>query len=366
LSSDHPRVNKIGSNCTANSTRAKSSKIRCADGRAFRKCPEMDLGVQIRTAYCPIRRAREVPLRESSNRRPPAGKLCSLAKFDLREAIAFLTGSAYTSGKGGWTGLPGLRCDFSSDSLSENQGSQHRGLSRVASSYKAATWRAAGLAPVNLLRNAGHALSCAFLPSCCALCGTFVPRLSNTPICDACWGEVAAQRENCCVRCGEDLFMPAAEPNHCRACRMVPPAFLRAVSYGVYEGAMRGAIHALKYDRMAPLGRELGRRLATAIAGLAGEDTSAEMLVVPVPLHRSRQAQRGFNQARELAGEALRVLRRTHPEWRLELSPRALVRKRSTESQAGLTPPPAPRESARRFFCVRRRNGARTAHSAGG
>jgi len=119
---------------------------------------------------------------------------------------------------------------------------------------------------------------------------------------------------------------------------MVPPAFVRAVSYGVYEGAMRGAIHALKYDRMAPLGRELGRRLATAIAGLAGKDTAAEMLVVPVPLHRSRQSQRGFNQARELAGEALRVLRRTHPEWRLELSPRALVRKRSTESQAGLTP----------------------------
>ena len=32
------------------------------------------------------------------------------------------------------------------------------------------------------------------------------------------------------------------------------------------------------------------------------------MLVVPVPLHRAKLAQRGFNQARMLAGEALKLL----------------------------------------------------------
>jgi ComF family protein len=118
---------------------------------------------------------------------------------------------------------------------------------------------------------------------------------------------------------------------------MAPPAFVRAVSFGVYEGAMRGAIHALKYGRMAPLARELGRRLAAAIVQLAGENTPKEMLVIPVPLHRARTRERGFNQAAMLAGEALRILRRTHPEWRLALSSRALARQRSTESQAGLS-----------------------------
>jgi 5-methylcytosine-specific restriction endonuclease McrA len=63
-----------------------------------------------------------------------------------------------------------------------------------------------------------------------------------------------------------------------------------------------------------------------------------EMLVVPVPLHRGRMAERGFNQARSLAAEALRRLRISHPKWRLELSASSLVRQRSTESQAGLTP----------------------------
>jgi ComF family protein len=77
--------------------------------------------------------------------------------------------------------------------------------------------------------------------------------------------------------------------------------------------------------------------LAEAIAQLAAE-APAEMLVVPVPLHRSKYAERGFNQARALAVNALETLRKTHPEWRLTLAPSTLMRLRATESQAGLTP----------------------------
>ena len=118
---------------------------------------------------------------------------------------------------------------------------------------------------------------------------------------------------------------------------MVPPPFVRAVSYGLYRGRMREAIHALKYDRLHPTARELGRMLAEAIAQLAGEAPS-EMLIVPVPLHRSKYAQRGFNQSRSLAAEALRFLRKSHPEWQLTLASSTLMRLRPTESQAGLTP----------------------------
>ncbi len=118
---------------------------------------------------------------------------------------------------------------------------------------------------------------------------------------------------------------------------MAPPSYVEAVSYGVYEGAMRGAIHALKYDRIRALARPLGARLAEAIEQL-GDGAPREMLVVPVPLHRGRMAERGFNQARVLAKEAVKVLSVTRPEWKLEVSPMALVRQRSTESQSGLTP----------------------------
>jgi ComF family protein len=100
---------------------------------------------------------------------------------------------------------------------------------------------------------------------------------------------------------------------------------------------MKAAIHALKYDRLHTVARGLGRMLAQAIAQLAAE-APAEMLVVPVPLHRSKYAQRGFNQARSLAVVALEELRKTHPEWRLTLASTTLMRQRATESQAGLTP----------------------------
>ncbi len=119
-------------------------------------------------------------------------------------------------------------------------------------------------------------------------------------------------------------------------CRLAPPPFVRAVSYGLYQDRMKAAIYALKYDRLHAAARPLGRMLARAIAQLAGE-APAEMLVVPVPLHRSKFADRGFNQARALAEHALGFLRKSHPEWRLTLASSTLMRLRATESQAGLT-----------------------------
>jgi ComF family protein len=100
---------------------------------------------------------------------------------------------------------------------------------------------------------------------------------------------------------------------------------------------MKEAIHALKYDRLHPAAKTLGRMLADAITQLAAEAPN-EMLVVPVPLHRSKHAERGFNQARSLAVHAVGFLAKSHPDWQLTLASSTLMRLRATESQAGLTP----------------------------
>ncbi|MGA3136671.1 MAG: ComF family protein [Terracidiphilus sp.] len=190
------------------------------------------------------------------------------------------------------------------------------------------------------------ALGCALLPAFCALCGSPLPRLSSVPICDACWTEFPVQSGPMCARCGDTLAAPALASGSpvgrssaalCKACRLAPPPFVRAVAYGLYQDRMKDAIHALKYDRLYPTARGLGRMLAEAIAQLAAE-APVEMLVVPVPLHRSKYIQRGFNQARSLAAHAIAALRKTHPEWRFTLAPAALMRLRATQSQAGLTP----------------------------
>ena len=77
--------------------------------------------------------------------------------------------------------------------------------------------------------------------------------------------------------------------------------------------------------------------LAAAIAELAPE-APGELLVVPVPLHRSKYRDRGFNQARILGKCAIDALRKSHPASHLALAPSTLMRLRSTSSQAGLTP----------------------------
>jgi ComF family protein len=100
---------------------------------------------------------------------------------------------------------------------------------------------------------------------------------------------------------------------------------------------MKDAIHVFKYGRLYPAARELGRMLAHAMRKLAA-DAPQEMLVVPVPLHRSKLAKRGFNQARALAEQALKSLAASRPEWRLPPAESTLMRLRATESQTGLSP----------------------------
>ncbi len=148
--------------------------------------------------------------------------------------------------------------------------------------------------------------------------------------------EIRSGGDAVCVRCGDGLAAPDVD-DLCRACRMTPPPFERAVAYGPYDGRMRDAIHALKYDRLHPAAQVLGKVLAAAVAQLAGQ-APAEMLVTPVPLHRRKLNERGFNQARLLAAEALRELGRTHPAWKLTLADSLVLRTRPTASQAGLTP----------------------------
>jgi len=230
---------------------------------------------------------------------------------------------------------PKVRCVFLRDSGS---------LTFDVPPSEASRWRAI----VRVLRSPMDALGCALLPAFCTLCGSPLPQLSYAPICDVCWTEFPLQSGPSCARCGDTLSAPAlvsgsapANPSSaalCRVCRQAPPPFARAVAYGLYQNRMRAAIHALKYDRLHPAARGLGRMLAQAIAQLATE-APMEMLVVPVPFAPLQAQPARFNQSRSLAVNALGFLRKSHPEWRLTLaSSTSLMRLRATESQAASRP----------------------------
>lgn len=138
----------------------------------------------------------------------------------------------------------------------------------------------------------------------------------------------------------------------CADCRRGEFGFDRARSYGLYRDTLRAAILKTKFSRRERLGRRLGERLVTAWKWV--EETADQLppILVPVPLHPSRQRLRGFNQAELLAEGLLRQAPR-RPGLQPRLEAHCLRRTRDTVPQTGLSRR-ARRENVRGVFAVER------------
>jgi ComF family protein len=161
-----------------------------------------------------------------------------------------------------------------------------------------------------------------------------------------------------CSRCG--LFLPserALESSDalCAECRRQEYAFDLARSFGLYSGNLRAAILQLKFHRRERLGRKLGELLCLLWSSMGGPGLGDPSILVPVPLHRYRQRQRGYNQAELLAqGLAKGLARRTVGAKGTEtprVETRCLLRLRPTVPQAGLDPR-ARQENVRGVFAA--------------
>jgi len=130
-------------------------------------------------------------------------------------------------------------------------------------------------------------------PPRCAGCGA-----RGALFCARCVAGVAWMRPPICARCGDAVPGGPGAIACCEACRRAPPAFVVARSLAAYEGSLRQAIHALKYRQHRAVAESLGALLARSVPAEAAAGVTA---VVPVPLHRVRQATRGFNQSALLA-----------------------------------------------------------------
>lgn len=130
--------------------------------------------------------------------------------------------------------------------------------------------------------------------------------------------------------CETCLQTAASQPAPPFTSSVAPPAALDAVSAGwPFDDAMQTVIHAFKYRRRPSLSQVFGAMLAQRLQStLAAEIQHA--VLVPVPLHRRRGRERGFNQSQLLA-QALAEA------WKMKILPRALERTRFTQQQATLT-----------------------------
>ena len=148
---------------------------------------------------------------------------------------------------------------------------------------------------VDTVRSALNALLDFALPPRCAGCGTIVGQLHS--FCADCWTEVEFLGDSGCSTCG--LPLEATDAELCGMCIAKPPRIQRTRSAVAYGDLSRSVAIKLKYGRKVALARTMARYMAP----LVSKDDAP--ILVPVPLHRTRLWQRGFNQsalvARELA-----------------------------------------------------------------
>ena len=141
---------------------------------------------------------------------------------------------------------------------------------------------------VNLL--GGRLLDLLFPPRCVNC------RRSTGALCATCLRSIQPIPPPLCERCGRELISAGAA---CRDCRNHPLTITRLSAAAWHEGAARQAVHALKYLRR--------KDMALPLAGLLAQELARANLsfdlITGVPLHPTRQAERGYNQAELLGRE---------------------------------------------------------------
>ena len=183
---------------------------------------------------------------------------------------------------------------------------------------------------MNLISELFDSLVSVLFPATCVVCQNPVESLGCGVVCRPCWQRVARLDGILCDRCGYAFAsrnLPAGKVL-CAACRRGYFHFDFARSCARLEDPLQAIIHQFKYGSHTSLARPLAR-LLHALWVQVYQDRVPDM-IVPVPLHRARQRERGFNQAWLLARHLSR--------WtRVPLMDRVLVRFRSTPAQAGLS-----------------------------
>ncbi len=183
------------------------------------------------------------------------------------------------------------------------------------------------------------------LPGCCALCGGNGPG----PICALCCRTLMPAAVLRCERCAIRLPQTAESshsrcrskdgsgatwtaPVNCAACAHDSPAFDRTLVLTDYAPPLDRLLQDLKFRAHLPLAAAVGDLLAHAAQQqltYPPHPDAPEIMLLPVPLSRERLAERGFNQAQEIARPLARMLQ-------LKIATDICARIRHTEAQASL------------------------------
>ncbi|MEM9736584.1 MAG: ComF family protein [Pseudomonadota bacterium] len=143
------------------------------------------------------------------------------------------------------------------------------------------------------------------------------------------WGDLAFLSGAQCHTCGREIPGRPKWPEdfRCEACVRRPPLWERGGAAIRYEGTGRHLVMRLKHADRLDLVPMFARWMRAAAPHLVEEAD----LIVPIPLHWTRLAQRRYNQSAELAR---RIARQAGKPFAAK--PRLLRRVRATPVQGGL------------------------------
>ncbi len=163
-----------------------------------------------------------------------------------------------------------------------------------------------------------------FYPPVCINCQAAL--VEPDALCARCWRKLRPISAPLCPRLGLPFEVFIGPEGLCAQAIANPPEFDRARSALVHNDVARTIISRLKFgDRP-----ELAKFCARLMLGAGSQLLQKDSVLVPVPLHRSRQFKRRFNQSGELA-------RQMHKQGSFALDPLLVRRQRHTRPQIGLT-----------------------------
>ena len=154
-------------------------------------------------------------------------------------------------------------------------------------------------------------------PPVCGGCGK-----AGSRWCAECRQRLQILNGTLCEVCG----LPQDTEGICNTCRADRPRFHALRAWAVFEDPVRKALHKLKYRRDVGL----GDALAAQMAGYVRELNWDMDMIVPIPLGRQRYKERGYNQVGMIAKPLALALG-------VEFAPKALARRKETQSQVGLS-----------------------------
>ena len=183
--------------------------------------------------------------------------------------------------------------------------------------------------------------SCLF-PVQCRLCRN--PGQPGIGLCAHCLRELPWLGRGC-QRCSRPL-PPESDSDICASCLQHPRWLNQCSAVFIYQPPIDNWIHALKFRQQLGNARLLGTLLARHMQDPVPEEP---VTVLPVPLHRKRLAERGYNQSLEIAA----TLRRKG----YLLDPACCRRNRPTAAQSDLPAAARKRNIVGAFETTRSVNG---------